>query len=496
MLPETLLSKRILLLEERSVLTNIIRSILRDQGFKNLHAFSNQNDASQFLQNHTVDLVLADLDNRDGSCFSWLEKERDTLSKSDTQVLLAAGAVNQNMVMRAYKMGIREFIVKPFSEKLLLEKVLHAIQVPPLAATIAKKDKGNQVFDSKTLLCLDDKKRFLGQLGQPPFNPIQANLPDALKLLQQDKQIDVLLIDETVAKNNVGLIPQLLKMQAMGQIDLVLLLDNTDAKHWHHLHEAGLQYVLPNSLPDDAVLNWVHILQEKKAACLNTNSMVQNLKQEALNNRSLSKVIFDRLQATCDEIEHTRKDISQHRSASNLINQLSEQLAGQSIALHYLTQTILLLDDEASQKLQTETLEEYSLKDLFEVANRVFAQNLKSRSAELKLLPSDTKAFKKNKVLLNSVIMLILKAYLDEVDYRSSIVFEFGSEAGVPNLSISSSFKDMPKLASLTDPQKGHEPIEYIPIWTGEFLKLLQKSQLEIKAHYSTAKAKLTLELY
>jgi two-component system cell cycle response regulator len=86
----------------------------------------------------------------------------DAALKSIPVVMLTAEG-GKDSVLKVAKIGVRDYIVKPFKEDLLVQKVGRIIDLKPISDTPSK---AKSVFDPATLLVVEDKPAILAQIQE------------------------------------------------------------------------------------------------------------------------------------------------------------------------------------------------------------------------------------------------------------------------------------------------------------------------------------------
>ncbi len=91
-----------------------------------------------------------------------------TKLKSDPQlkgipVMMLTAEGGKDHVLKIAKIGVRDYIVKPFKEELLIEKAGRIIELKPLSDTPTK---ARSIFDPATLLVVEDKPAIIQQIQE------------------------------------------------------------------------------------------------------------------------------------------------------------------------------------------------------------------------------------------------------------------------------------------------------------------------------------------
>lgn len=118
------LKMRILVVDDSSTMRRIITTTLKEIGLKNIVTADDGDIAWETVQKDNIDLILSDhkMPNMSGEEFLKLVR-----GSSDYNclpfIMITAEAFHEN-VMNAVKLGVSNYIVKPFSAVQLLEKIL------------------------------------------------------------------------------------------------------------------------------------------------------------------------------------------------------------------------------------------------------------------------------------------------------------------------------------------------------------------------------------
>ena len=86
----------------------------------------------------------------------------DPLLKSIPVVMLTAEGGREH-VLKIAKIGVRDYIVKPFKEELLVEKVMRIIDIKPLSES---NQRSKTIFDPADILVVEDKPAIVQQIQE------------------------------------------------------------------------------------------------------------------------------------------------------------------------------------------------------------------------------------------------------------------------------------------------------------------------------------------
>ena len=122
------MGKRILLVDDAQFMREMIKKILMDKGYTDVHQAVDGADGVAKFNELTPDLVLMDITmpNMDG-----LEALKTIKSQHAGATIVMCSAMGQEaMVMDAIKSGAKDFIVKPFKPDRVLKTVMSILGDP------------------------------------------------------------------------------------------------------------------------------------------------------------------------------------------------------------------------------------------------------------------------------------------------------------------------------------------------------------------------------
>ncbi|MDC0336069.1 response regulator [Pseudodesulfovibrio sp.] len=118
------LKMRILVVDDSSTMRRIISNTLKELGMRNIVMADDGTTAWEKLQKDDIDLILSDHKMPKMSGEEFLKLVRGSEEYKDLPFIMITAESFQENVMNAVKLGVSNYIVKPFSAKQLLEKLL------------------------------------------------------------------------------------------------------------------------------------------------------------------------------------------------------------------------------------------------------------------------------------------------------------------------------------------------------------------------------------
>jgi len=127
----------ILVVDDHSLTRTMVKAILRGIGFDNIIQAENGNEAVEIVMSQPVDLVICDWNMPEGSGIDVLRTLRgDPRYKKLPFLMLTAEAYREN-VTAAVQAGVTEYVVKPFTSDVLIEKLETILRRIPLKGSSA-----------------------------------------------------------------------------------------------------------------------------------------------------------------------------------------------------------------------------------------------------------------------------------------------------------------------------------------------------------------------
>lgn len=144
----------VLLVENSESLTKALVKILEEQGFKPLAA-PDFESAAQLFNAEKPGLVLCELKIGEDNAFAFMNGARSSKTNPGVPIILMSTTKNAGIVTAAAKAGATDFMVKPFSPEVLVDKLEKALTRRAHAPSSSKADKyvaaGRQLIKQKRL---------------------------------------------------------------------------------------------------------------------------------------------------------------------------------------------------------------------------------------------------------------------------------------------------------------------------------------------------------
>lgn len=123
-----LAKKQILVVDDQSYLRQLIRTTLSASGFENLLEAKNGAIALKKLEQNKVDLVISDWEMPELDGLKLFEGMQSNPRLKDTPFILLTKHSSTEKVKEAIKLGITNYVVKPFTPDAIMSKVFNVVQ--------------------------------------------------------------------------------------------------------------------------------------------------------------------------------------------------------------------------------------------------------------------------------------------------------------------------------------------------------------------------------
>ncbi|MDD3369558.1 MAG: response regulator [Lachnospiraceae bacterium] len=113
------MTEKILIVDDAKFARNVLKRALANGNYTNTIEAANAKDAMRIFEQEKPDLTFLDISLPDSDDLELLEK---LLQINPDAKIVMCSALGQNLVVEnAIKRGAKDFVIKPFTEKLLLE---------------------------------------------------------------------------------------------------------------------------------------------------------------------------------------------------------------------------------------------------------------------------------------------------------------------------------------------------------------------------------------
>ena len=114
---------KILSVDDFSTMRRIVKNILRQLGYNNVEEAENGDDALTVLRRNKFDLVISDWNMPVKSGIELLKEVRADPSLKDIKFLMVTAEAERENVIQAIQAGVNNYVLKPFTAKILEEKL-------------------------------------------------------------------------------------------------------------------------------------------------------------------------------------------------------------------------------------------------------------------------------------------------------------------------------------------------------------------------------------
>jgi two-component system, chemotaxis family, chemotaxis protein CheY len=114
---------KVLVADDAQSMRGVVKSMLKAMGFINILEAVDGTQTVKLLDKRAFQLILCDWEMPGYKGDEILKLARESGQNQDAIFIMCTGANDQELVKRAIKLGVSNFIIKPFNPKTLQEKL-------------------------------------------------------------------------------------------------------------------------------------------------------------------------------------------------------------------------------------------------------------------------------------------------------------------------------------------------------------------------------------
>jgi two-component system chemotaxis response regulator CheY len=124
----------VLIVDDYNTMIRIIRNLLRQLGFEDIHDASDGSEALAKMRERKFGLVISDWNMEPMTGYAFLKEVRSDPALSETPFIMVTAESKTENVIAAKKAGVSNYIVKPFNAQTLQTKIEAVFKVTDSAA--------------------------------------------------------------------------------------------------------------------------------------------------------------------------------------------------------------------------------------------------------------------------------------------------------------------------------------------------------------------------
>ena len=122
----------VLVVDDNQFMRKLVRNVLGSLGVRTVHEASHGIEGLEMVRVHAPDVVVLDweMPMLNGAEFMRIIRNPETFPMPDIPVIMLTGHVERWRVVEAMRLGVHEFIAKPVSGKVLLDRLISIVARP------------------------------------------------------------------------------------------------------------------------------------------------------------------------------------------------------------------------------------------------------------------------------------------------------------------------------------------------------------------------------
>ena len=117
----------VLVVDDLPQARKVLKSLLSKLGITEVSEAEGVQKALALVKEKTFDLVIADLNLKDGSGLSLIEQLQATEETKGIPAIIITSDADRRDIVKGVEMGVSGFLLKPFDKNVLLEKIEEAL---------------------------------------------------------------------------------------------------------------------------------------------------------------------------------------------------------------------------------------------------------------------------------------------------------------------------------------------------------------------------------
>lgn len=124
----------VLTIDDNTSILNLLKQVLRALGVARVLQANNASSGMQYLDAHTVDIVICDLlmEPTDGFEFTRSVRRSPSYRQPWMPIIILSGFSDVNRILEARDAGATDFLIKPFAPSVLFKRIADVIERPRL----------------------------------------------------------------------------------------------------------------------------------------------------------------------------------------------------------------------------------------------------------------------------------------------------------------------------------------------------------------------------
>ncbi len=114
----------ILVVDDFKMMRRVVKNLLSQIGFSNLDEAADGEEALKKIQSKQYHLVISDWNMEPMTGIELLEKVRQSEATKNLDFIMLTAEVKPENIIKAKQLGVNSYIVKPFTAKILKDKLV------------------------------------------------------------------------------------------------------------------------------------------------------------------------------------------------------------------------------------------------------------------------------------------------------------------------------------------------------------------------------------
>ncbi|QBF81468.1 hybrid sensor histidine kinase/response regulator [Shewanella maritima] len=336
MMLENASSTSVLVVEDIDNMRLTIVKMLLTLGFSKVFQAKNGIEALEKLNEHDIKLVVSDIGMPQMDGMTMLTHIRKNRDWDSLPIVIISSVVEQSIVTNAIKLGVSQYIVKPFSQHILLDHIHKALANPVVFDSSVEPETANEPVsvvnnepEKLSILIVDDVPENIHVIANTLKGDYQLRAATsgkkALEVCLSNNPPDLILLDIMMPEmDGLQVMEKINQHSQLSHIKVIFLSALSENENIVQGFELGaVDYITKPIVPTvlkARLLTHSNIIRAQKASTAQIRSMMESLKVRNDFERIMQHDLKNQLQVINSTTNSIRKNIKRPDVVTYMLN--------------------------------------------------------------------------------------------------------------------------------------------------------------------------------
>ncbi|MFO6425178.1 response regulator [Motilimonas sp. KMU-193] len=323
----------VLVVESIDNMRTTLVSMLTNIGFTQIRQAKGVNDALDYLSGRPVGLIIADLNLPGAGGLGFLREVRKSEALCEIPFLLISSEISKAQLTEAVKLGVSQFVLKPFSQKILESRIIKSLNhTGKWKLEVEEQDQEQESLEVEdkrlSVLVVDDvveNIHIVVNILKHDYKVLAAKSGrQAIEICRSNNAPDLVLLDIMMPEvNGIEVMRFLAKSELTQQIKVIFLTSISENDKVVKGLEMGAVDFISKPISAEVlkarVKTHASIIRSQQAAYEQIDTMIENNRLRDEFESSLRYTLKKQLDVTRNSIDQIRKSKKNTQYIDNLL---------------------------------------------------------------------------------------------------------------------------------------------------------------------------------